>query len=53
MLYFFHERQAVVVSHGCSKQQANVPEREIQVALRRKTNFESNPRVHASEMEKE
>lgn len=35
MLYFFHGRAAVVISHGLSKQQAN-PEREIALTVKRK-----------------
>ena len=33
MLFFFHGREAVVVSHGFSKQEARVPPREIDLAL--------------------
>jgi phage-related protein len=46
MLYFFQGRQAVIVSHGFSKQQAQVPPREIDRALRRKQSFESDPAGH-------
>ncbi len=46
MLYFFHGRTVVIVSHGFSKQQAKVPGREIHAALRRKKDFEANPRTH-------
>ena len=46
MLYFFHGRAAVVVSHGFSKQQATVPAREMNTALRRKDDFERKPRAH-------
>ena len=46
MLYFFHGQEAVVVSHGFSKQQAQVPPREIDLALRRKAEFEKNPEAH-------
>lgn len=46
MLYFFHGRGAVVVSHGFAKQQAAVPEREIRAALSRKARFERNPDLH-------
>ena len=42
MLYFFHGRQAVVVSHGLVKERA-VPDREIDLALKRRTLFESDP----------
>jgi len=46
MLYFFHGRGAVVVSHGFTKQRARVPELEIQMALARKTRFTMNPEAH-------
>lgn len=46
MLYFFHGRAAVVVSHGFSKQQAAVPEREIELAIRRRKSFAARPRPH-------
>jgi phage-related protein len=46
MLYFFHGRTAVVVSHGFSKQQAKVPPREIRAAVERKKRFETNPKAH-------
>ena len=45
MLYFFHGRAAVVVSHGIVKEQ-RVPPREIALAVRRQT-FESCPEMHA------
>jgi phage-related protein len=47
MLYFFHGRTAVVVSHGFSKQQAKVPSREIELALRRKQAFLASPESHS------
>ena len=46
MLYFFHGRLVVVVSHGFSKQRADVPSGEIDAALRRKGRFEENPERH-------
>ncbi len=45
MLYFFHGRNAVVVSHGFAKERA-VPPREIDLAMRRKTKFEEEPERH-------
>lgn len=47
MLYFFHGRRAVVVTHGFSKQQAAVPASEIRLAQERKRAFESNPAKHS------
>ena len=46
MLYFSYGRDAVVVSHGFTKQRATVPPREIELALRRKRCFEANPEQH-------
>lgn len=46
MLYFFHGRTAVVVSHGFSKQQAKVSKRELDLALRRRQAFEAKPSEH-------
>src|SRR5437763_13764878 len=42
MLYFFHHREAVVLSHGIIKERI-VPPREIDIALERKAQFASNP----------
>lgn len=53
MLYFFHSRTAIVVSHGLSKQQARVPNREIEQAIRRKQAFETSPSEHTHEGEVE
>ena len=46
MLYFFHGRKAVVVSHGIVKQQATVPAREIDRAAERMARFRSEPGKH-------
>jgi len=46
MLYFFHGTKAVVLSHGFSKKQTKVPEKEIKAALARKKNFEAKPKQH-------
>ena len=45
MLYFFRGRLAVVVSHGIVKERA-VPPREIDLAVKRKKTFESDPDKH-------
>jgi len=49
MLYFFHGREAVVLSHGIVKQKAAVPPREIERAVARKLAFQRDPRRHALE----
>ena len=46
MLYFFHCRTAVVISHGITKQEAAVPTAEIERARRRKQAFEADPLRH-------
>jgi len=46
MLYFFHGRQAVVLSHGVTKQQGAVPAPEIDKAMMRKSAFEASPLGH-------
>lgn len=42
ILYFFHDRKAVVLSHGFTKEDI-VPPKEIDVALKNKDLFEANP----------
>ena len=46
MLYFFHGRAAVVVSHGIVKEQ-RVPPRQIELAVKRRRVFDSCPGKHA------
>lgn len=50
MLYFFHQQDAIVVSHGLAKERI-IPPREIELALRRKQKFEAEPELHKSPME--
>jgi phage-related protein len=45
MLYFFHGRFAAVLAHGLNKEN-EVPPRDIEIAIRRKRNFESDPERH-------
>ena len=47
MLYFFHGKNAVVVSHGLTKEE-KVPEKEIELALRRNKAFEVFPKKHTA-----
>lgn len=49
MLYFFHGRTAVALSHGFVKQRATVPPREMKKAIQRKARFESDPTRHTKE----
>jgi phage-related protein len=46
MLYFFHGRQAVVISHGITKQESAVPPIEIERARRLRQAFETAPPRH-------
>lgn len=48
MLYFFHGNIAAVVSHGIVKE-AQVPPKDIDLAIRRKQRFEQNPKHYAYE----
>jgi phage-related protein len=45
ILYFFHGSEAVVVSHGLTKERV-VQEREIERAILRMRRFQSSPRNH-------
>ena len=45
ILYFFHGRIAAVLAHGLIKEN-EVPQRDIELAIRRKGNFESDPEQH-------
>ena len=50
MLYFFHGRNAVVVSHGLRKERV-VPPSEIDLAIDRRRRFENSPNEHTHEEE--
>jgi phage-related protein len=45
MLYFFHGRVAVVLTHGVVKER-EVPTKEIDKAIRAKGAFEGDPSAH-------
>jgi phage-related protein len=45
ILFFFHEHSAVL-SHGLVKKKATVPDKEIDLAVVRKTKYRANPDVH-------
>ncbi|MDC0934808.1 type II toxin-antitoxin system RelE/ParE family toxin [Pirellulales bacterium] len=45
MLYFFHGKEVVVVSHGLTKRKV-VPPKEIEDAVKRKKEFEKDPASH-------
>ncbi len=46
VLYFFHGRELVVLSHGIFKQEARVPKCDIEVARRRRLQFQADSRMH-------
>lgn len=48
ILYFFHGTAAAVLSHGLQKEQA-VPDRDIELAVRRKRKFVLAPKRHTWE----
>lgn len=48
VLFFFHSRIAAVAAHGIVKEQ-RVPDREIDLALKRKQRFEADPSKHSRE----
>src|SRR5438477_12149263 len=45
ILYFFHQDQAAVLSHGLRKERT-VPAKEIDLAVRRKARFAADPERH-------
>ena len=45
LLYFFHGRNAAVLAHGLVKER-EVPQRDIELAIRRKLKFEASPDRH-------
>ncbi len=49
ILYFFHGREAAILTHAITKQRADVPEKDIKLALERKRRFEANPTRHKHE----
>lgn len=50
ILYFFHGNVAAVLSHGIVKED-RVPPIEIERAIQRRKNFESNPKTHTFQEE--
>ena len=49
VLYFFHGRDTVVISHGFSKQGDKVPPREIKRAINNMMAFTKDPAKHTFE----
>ncbi|HVT30872.1 MAG TPA: type II toxin-antitoxin system RelE/ParE family toxin [Lacipirellulaceae bacterium] len=48
MMYFFHGREVVVVSHGIVKERL-IPAREIDLAVRRMNDYRRDPARHTYE----
>jgi phage-related protein len=46
ILYLFHKRRAVVLTHAFLKKTRKVPKKEIGAALKRKEAFEREPKAH-------
>ena len=51
LLYFFHGRDIVVMTHGIVKRGSEVPKIEIDNAIHRMKAFKANPRLHSDEEE--
>jgi len=49
MLYFFHGREAVILSHGIAKRGAEMPNKEIDLAVARRRAFSADPDGHTFE----
>jgi phage-related protein len=52
ILYFFFKQEAVILSHGLTKEN-DVPDKEIDLAVVRKKKFEKNPKMHTYIFESE
>lgn len=50
ILYFFHGRNAIVLSHGLEKE-ARVPSGEIDLAIIRRKKFIANPALHSADFQ--
>jgi len=48
LLYFFHGRQVAILAHGLTKED-KVPAADIERAIKRKRQFEKNPKAHTYE----
>ena len=46
ILYFFQGRNVAILAHAITKEEAAVPETDIQRAIARKRLFEENPEAH-------
>lgn len=46
IMYFFHGRKAVVLAHSFHKKSERVADREIELSLKRRMQFEADPSAH-------
>ncbi len=53
ILYFFHGQNVAILAHAITKEQAAVPEIDIERAIKRKRLFEENPEAHTYVEEEE
>lgn len=53
ILYFFHGRNAVVLTHGITKGTAKVPDKEIERAIKARRDVEADPTKHIATWEGE
>lgn len=52
MLYFFHEKETAVITHGFHKDTAKVPPIEIKRAKERRLKFQEDSKVHVFSWER-
>ena len=50
IFYFFYRGNIAVITHGIIKKTSAVPSREIEIAQRRRSQFENNPSRHTQEV---
>ncbi|MEM9927921.1 MAG: type II toxin-antitoxin system RelE/ParE family toxin [Rivularia sp. (in: cyanobacteria)] len=53
ILYFFHGQNVTILAHAITKEQAVVPDIDIERAIKRKSLFEENPDTHTYQGENE
>jgi len=53
ILYFFNGQTAIVLAHSLIKKTDKVPDRDIELAIKRKKTFESDPSKHTYDGESE
>lgn len=51
MLYFFHGREAIILTHGFLKNERRVPRQQIEFAIRCRNEYLGHPVRHTASME--